>query len=748
MRILRSLAFKIWLIFTIVGLSLSVPMAVHYNNVHFNLLKTHSQKSLHSNALITKQAISIAIENSDLQGLRDQLDEIKKSSEFSYIALIEGKGSEKRIFACYPDSLQDFVFAENENYIKIEEPLDSKLVKGSIIMASSLDEDLKTLSQINRPVIYLSTIAILSSIVLFGFSLFFISRPISKAVLFAKNLEDNKYNHGFKRKQGKDEISTLNNALISLSSNLENLEKQNALLLHNLEDEVEIKTAQLRTQNKLNKALFEMSKSFINANADNYREIVAVGLQSLIGFFNLDLVMFCDLNDESVVVSHSNRFKLINKEINHLYKTLSEAENLHPVSIPEDLVKSMESDQNLFMISGMIGLEDKRRILVFSCAHQEKQKLLEIGQSFLAISTIISNLEQRVNHEAELRLLNSNLESKVIENTKVNLDLSNNIVAQDKLATIGEVAAGVAHDLNSPLGAIKASNTNLYSLLNQIFTSPNEIDWENGQLALKIYDQGQREIFTSGVKLIQSAKALEEEISTKIKDEALLSEIASAFIRCGIHKDEKELIDQILQLDQPLHFLKSLRQIQLIGMFQKSIEESVARASEVVSNLTLFVREDLTQEKSSIALQSSIESVAKVFKYRTRNQIKFINNISKEVVIFGIEVKLLQLWSNIIKNAIDALDESDQADKYIAVSSSTEDDALSVCIENNGPMIDEENQKKILKKFFTTKEKNKGTGLGMSIVKNVVDEHRGTLSFTSTQEKTIFSIRFPLQEVH
>lgn len=748
MRIFRSLAFKIWLIFTIVGLSLSVPMAVHYNNVHFNLLTTHSQESLYSNALITKQAISITIENSDLQGLRDQLDQIKKSSEFSYIALIEGVGSEKRIFACYPDSLQDFVFAENENYIKIEEPLDSKLVKGSIIMASSLDEDLKTLSQINRPVIYLSTIAILSSIVLFGFSLFFISRPISRAVLFAKNLEDKKYNHGFKRKQGKDEISTLNNALISLSSNLENLEKQNALLLHNLEDEVEIKTAQLRTQNKLNKALFEMSKSFINANTDNYREIVAAGLQSLIGFFNLDLVMFCDLNEDSVVVSHSNRFKLINKEINHLYKILSEAENLHPVSIPEDLVKSIESDQNLFMISGMIGLHDKRRILIFSCSHQEKQKLLEIGQSFLAISTIISNLEQRVNHEAELRLLNSNLESKVIENTKVNLDLSNNIVAQDKLATIGEVAAGVAHDLNSPLGAIKASNTNLYSLLNQIFTSPNEIDWENGQLALKIYDQGQREIFTSGVKLIQSARELEQELSTKIKDEAVLSEIASAFIRCGIHKGEKDLIEQILQLDHPLHFLKSLRQIQLIGVFHKSIEESVARASEVVSNLTLFVREDLTQEKSSIALKSSIESVAKVFKYRTRNQIQFINNISKEVVIFGIEVKLLQLWSNIIKNAIDALDESEQADKYIAVSSSTDDEALTVCIENNGPMIDEEHQKKILKKFFTTKEKNKGTGLGMSIVKNVVDEHRGTLSFTSTAEKTIFSIRFPLNEVN
>lgn len=721
-------------------------MAVHYNKVHFDLLKNHSQESLYSNALITKQAISITIENSDLQGLRSQLDQIKKSSEFSYIALIEGDGKEEHIFACYPDSLQDLVFVDNENYIKIEEPLDSKLVKGSIIMASSLDEDLKTLSQINRPVIYLSTIAILSSIVLFGFSLVFISRPISKAVLFAKNLEDKKYDHGFKRKQGTDEISTLNNALISLSSNLENLEKQNSLLLHNLEDEVEIKTAQLRTQNKLNKALFEMSKSFINANTENYREIVASGLQSLIGFFNLDLVMFCDLTNESVVVTHSSRFKLINKEISHLYKILSEAENLHPVPIPEELIKTMESNQNLFMISGMIGIEDKRRILIFSCGHEEKQKLIEIGQSFLAISTIISNLEQRINHETQLRLLNSNLESKVIENTKVNLDLSNNIVAQDKLATIGEVAAGVAHDLNSPLGAIKASNTNLYSLLNDIFLAPGEIDWENAQLALKVHGQGQREIFTSGIKLLQSARELEEELSTQIQDETMLSDVARAFIRCGIDKDEKELIDQIMELDQPLHFLKSLRQLQLIAVFQKSIEESVTRASEVVSNLTLFVREDLTQEKTKIALKSSIDSVAKVFKYRTRKQIQFINNISEESYIFGIEVKLLQLWSNIIKNAIDALDEIEQTDKYIAVSSSTDDEALTVCIENNGPMINEEHQKKILKKFFTTKQQNKGTGLGMSIVKNVVDEHRGTLSFTSNAEKTKFSIRFPLNE--
>lgn len=723
-------------------------MAVHYNKVHFDLLKSHSQEALYSNALITKQAIIIAIENADLRGIRNQLDQIKKSSEFSYIALIETNGNDKSVFACYPDSLAQFVFADNENYIKIEEPLDSKLVKGSIIMASSLDEDLKTLSQINRPVIYLSTIAILSSIVLFGFSLIFISRPISKAVLFAKNLEQKKYVHGLKRKQGKDEISTLNNALISLSSKLEALEEQNALLLHNLEDEVEVKTAQLRTQNKLNKALFEMSKSFINANADNYREIVSAGLQSLIGFFKLDLVMFCDVTEQTVVVSHANQQDLINKEINALYQKLSEAENLIPIAIPAALKQGLDSEQRLFMLSGMIGLQNKRRILVFSSSHQEHHKLLEIGQSFLAISTIISNLEQRINHEVELRLLNSNLESKVIENTKVNLDLSNNIVAQDKLATIGEVAAGVAHDLNSPLGAIKASNNNLWSLLKNIFNSPKDVDWSNDKLAFKIYGNGEREIFTSGVKLILEAKEMLAKLNNKVADEQLLTELSSAIIRCGIHRDETNLIDEILQLENPLHFLKSLRQIQLIGMFQKSIRESVDRASEVVSNLTLFVREDLVQEKTMVELHKSIDSVAKVFKYRTRHKIQFINEIPSDVYVHGIEVKLLQLWSNIIKNGIDALDESENENKYISVSSSKDMDSVTVHIENNGPMIDEEHQTKILKKFFTTKEKNKGTGLGMSIVKNVVDEHRGTLSFTSTAEKTRFSIRFPLNEVN
>ncbi len=742
MKIFQSLAFKIWLIFTIVGLSLSIPMAVHYSNVHYNLLKLHSEDALYSNALITKQAIEIAIENNDLQGLRNQLDQIKKSSEFSYIALIEGTGENHEVLACFPDTLKHLVFTNNENYIEIEEPLESKLFSGSIVMASSLDEDLKTLAQINRPVVYLSTIAILSSIVLFGFSLFFISRPISKAVVFAQELEQKNYQHSAKRSTGKDEISTLNNALISLSSNLRRLESDNQQLLDHLEDQVELKTEQLRTQNRLNRALYELSKSFINAKTSNYKDVVSQGLQTLTPLFGINTVMFIDLEAESWNIAHSNSKELIDKKILSFAK-LEDALGIQKVKVPEEIQHLVSESSSLHLLPNIPGFQDKKRLLVFQTDDTSEDHIEDIGQSFLAISSIINNLEQRIHHEIELRQLNSELENKVIENTKVNLDLSNSIVTQDKLATIGEVAAGVAHDLNSPLGAIKASNANIWSILKQIFHHPEEWDWGNNVLSLQIDPKGERNIFPSGVQLIKDVKIMEGELLDKVKPNIDTKMLANALVRCGIQVHENEVIEKVLSLDEPIKFLNSLRQIQLITNFQNSITESIARASEVISNLTLFVREDLTQEKTSINLKKSIDSVEKVFKHRMKHEVAFENKVSEDLFIHGIEVKLLQLWSNIIKNAIDALDDLDKTGKYIHVSASENKDSIVVEIENNGPMIPHEDQKRILKKFYTTKANKKGTGLGMSIVKNVVDEHRGSLDFSSNEEKTIFSVSFP-----
>jgi signal transduction histidine kinase len=113
------------------------------------------------------------------------------------------------------------------------------------------------------------------------------------------------------------------------------------------------------------------------------------------------------------------------------------------------------------------------------------------------------------------------------------------------------------------------------------------------------------------------------------------------------------------------------------------------------------------------------------------------------IFIQGFDVKLFQLWSNLIKNALDAMEDREQKHLYIDVDAK-EKNWITVCIGNNGPKIPEEIQQQIFKKFFSTKREKNGTGLGLSIVKNVVDEHNARIRLESNEEQTRFYIDFPL----
>jgi C4-dicarboxylate-specific signal transduction histidine kinase len=105
-------------------------------------------------------------------------------------------------------------------------------------------------------------------------------------------------------------------------------------------------------------------------------------------------------------------------------------------------------------------------------------------------------------------------------------------------------------------------------------------------------------------------------------------------------------------------------------------------------------------------------------------------------------VKLFQLWSNLIKNAFEAMD--DQEEKYIGIYSQVENGKIQLTFENNGPKIPEEVRENMFKKFYTTKAKKSGTGLGLSIVKNILHDHNATIEVFSDEQITKFIVTFVL----
>jgi signal transduction histidine kinase len=135
--------------------------------------------------------------------------------------------------------------------------------------------------------------------------------------------------------------------------------------------------------------------------------------------------------------------------------------------------------------------------------------------------------------------------------------------------------------------------------------------------------------------------------------------------------------------------------------------------------------------------------VLNVFNYEIKRSVELIFQVEDEIYIEGYDIKLFQLWSNIIKNAIESLDQYRERG-IIKITSQKKGNTVKIAIANNGPEIPGEIRSRIFEKFFTTKAQKNGSGLGLNIVKSVLDEHQAKVSLESNPDWTTFEFSFPL----
>ena len=128
-----------------------------------------------------------------------------------------------------------------------------------------------------------------------------------------------------------------------------------------------------------------------------------------------------------------------------------------------------------------------------------------------------------------------------------------------------------------------------------------------------------------------------------------------------------------------------------------------------------------------------------IFNHEIQKGIEVHLKVPDSISIEAYESKIYQLWSNIIKNAIDAMNQKGN----LYIEAKEEKKQIYIKISNDGPMIPSEIREKIFDKFFTTKDEVRGTGLGLNIVKQVIDEHRGKISVSSDERLTSFQLILP-----
>jgi signal transduction histidine kinase len=142
-----------------------------------------------------------------------------------------------------------------------------------------------------------------------------------------------------------------------------------------------------------------------------------------------------------------------------------------------------------------------------------------------------------------------------------------------------------------------------------------------------------------------------------------------------------------------------------------------------------------------VNLHQNIGTVLNIFNFQLKNKVELTFEVDQSLEIFGIDIKLFQLWSNLIKNAIESM-EDEPIQGRLSILSEEKSNQIIIHVINNGPQIPTEIQEQIFDKFYTTKSQKNGSGLGLSIVKNVVEEHNAEILLDSSNEVTKFSIIF------
>jgi PAS domain S-box-containing protein len=351
--------------------------------------------------------------------------------------------------------------------------------------------------------------------------------------------------------------------------------------------------------------------------------------------------------------------------------------------------------------------------------------------------------------QEEINSINENLEELVKKKTndleKSMLQLQNSqeeLIRKEKMATLGMLVAGIAHEVNTPLGAIKASAENLNFLLGEgILKMIFSLHHHEISISTKLLDVGRRRTKLSTQQERVASKKLQEKFDNCFTSGSLPFWVSRSLAQLGIETSE-QIPEEFFSLppDRIEALLNITSTLSGIDLSVATIENASIRASKIIRALNVYSHSEESAPYLPFDLFDSINGVADLLSSKFKQGAVFTNNIKPGTMLTGQEDELSQVWTNLVNNALQA---SNNKCRITVRANQVSEDKISIEIENDGPPIPPEIQTRIFEEFFTTKKRGEGTGLGLSIVSRIVSRHHGTVSCRSGEGSTVFTVVLP-----
>lgn len=315
------------------------------------------------------------------------------------------------------------------------------------------------------------------------------------------------------------------------------------------------------------------------------------------------------------------------------------------------------------------------------------------------------------------------------------------LVNSEKLAALGQVIAGVAHEINTPLGAIRSSIGNIKNTLNFVL---NEYPLFISELPKELRDKFlvlMEDSFKNRHMLTSKEERVFKKQIAKIFEQYNIENsyaFADTFVDMMVVENVEKYLD-LLQNKDSEKILEVAYKITGLQRSTENIEFAAERASKVVFALKNSSRINNKDEQMLADITEGIENILTLYNNQIKQGIEVSKKYEKIPKILCYYDELNQVWTNILHNAIYAM----ELNGKLTIKTYTEKGWVVVSITDNGTGIPKDEIDKIFDPFFSTKPTGEGTGIGLDISKRIIEKHNGKIEVESKPGETTFSVYLP-----